>query len=536
MSGMSLPSRARAAVAAAAAAALLVPAAALAAPSVPLPGQAGSAPGQGKKGEGGAQDATVVAVIDSGFSPYHQDFLASTMPQAKDGDPGNDLPLHRAPHTWLPGFPQPSAFASYEQLQIDTEAVADPAAVPDEIAKGDADVWAGTQRSTDETVNYYSLPGTKVIGAMAFGTDQILTNTGAHGMGTSSSAVGNVYGTCPSCLVVLIRYSGAAAGEDAIEWALKQPWIDVISNSYGFSLASRDRFYAGSDTEAQRAAVERGQQVFFSAGNGQENAFLVPNTTLLSSQEGPDWIVTVTATNPRNKGSYTGTGKPADVAGLGTDYPSSYGATTTTNGRNFSGTSNATPQVAGAYAEALHRLRTAIPGASRVQQDGVIARGDVTCAAAVPDCELADGALTGRELRERLFASSVSHGNGFDPGSQGLAITPTTPRVLDTHRAAEGYGTWFGRWAKDGVDRYETELARLVEPALGRAAGPERPPGEREYFVADSACRQHLWGSWDQGTWDGQEALPATDPQQPTRTFLVEGCRRLPTQLAGDRP
>jgi len=485
-------------------------------------------------GEGGAQDAVVVAVIDSGFSPYHEDYLASTMPQAEDDDPGNDLPLDRPPHEWLPGFPAPSAFASYDPLRIDVAGVESGAATPAALAAGDEAQWATVRQSTSDAVRYRYLPGTKVVGALAFGTGRVLQPTSAHGMGSASSAVGSRYGTCPSCLLVFLQYGGASTAEDAIEWAMDQPWIDVITNSYGFSLVNRDRFYAGSDTEAQREAVERGQQVFFSAGNGQENAFLAPNATLFSSQEGPDWIVTVTATHPRNKGSFTGTGKPADVAGLGVDYPTSYGATSTTNGGSFSGTSNATPQVAGLYAEALSRLRTALPGPSRVQEDGVVARGPAGCGAARPDCELADGVVTGREMRDRLLQSSVSTGNGFDVGSQGL-VGPS-PRVLDTWRAAEGHGTWFGRWAKDRVDRYEGELDRLVQPVLGTAAAPARPAGEREYFVADSACRQHLWGSWDGGYWDGEEALPSADPQQPTRTFLGGPCRSLPQLLSRENP
>ncbi len=42
------------------------------------------------------RDATVVAVIDSGFNPYHHDWAAATTP--------GDFPLDRAPQRWLPGF------------------------------------------------------------------------------------------------------------------------------------------------------------------------------------------------------------------------------------------------------------------------------------------------------------------------------------------------------------------------------------------------------------------------------------------------
>jgi hypothetical protein len=509
-------------------------AAALAAVLVPVTAVAQAETDSAVTVEGGPQDAVVVAVIDSGFSPYHQDYLASTMPQAQDVVAGNELPLDRPPHEWLPGFPAPSSFAGYAPLDLSIGAVEDPSASPSALTAQDAAQWNTVKTSTSQAIDYRWIPGTKVIGALAFGTGKVRDVTGAHGMGTASSSTGNLYGTCPSCAMLFLQYGDAATAEDAIGWAMKQPWIDVITNSYGFSLVHRDRFYAKSDTEAQRAAVDRGQQIFFSAGNGQENAFLAPNTTLFSSQEGPDWIVTVTASNPRNKGNYTGTGKPADVAGIGTDYPTSYRATNTVNGTSFGGTSNATPQVAGQYAEALYRIRTAMPGPSRLQADGVIARGAAGCAAVRSDCELADGALTGRELRDRLLQSSESTGNGFDVGSQGVGSP--SPRVLDTYRAAEGHGTWFGRWAKDKVDRYEDEIGRLVQPVLGAAAPAARPDGEREYFVADSACRQHLWGTWTGGYWDGAQPLPAADPTQPTRTFLAGPCRSLPSLLSRGNP
>ena len=63
----------------------------------------------------------MIAVIDSAINPYHWDFLASKMPQALDKDPSNDLPLKTAPDRWLPGFPSPKAFESYNSLELTYE-------------------------------------------------------------------------------------------------------------------------------------------------------------------------------------------------------------------------------------------------------------------------------------------------------------------------------------------------------------------------------------------------------------------------------
>ena len=79
--------------------------------------------------------------------------------------------------------------------------------------------------------------------------------------------MGNLHGTCPECLLVFINYGDQAGAEAAIEWAESQPWIDLISNSYGFSdVYGRDRIYTGSDTTKQRDAILRGQSILFSSG------------------------------------------------------------------------------------------------------------------------------------------------------------------------------------------------------------------------------------------------------------------------------
>ncbi|MCA1710244.1 MAG: S8/S53 family peptidase [Actinobacteria bacterium] len=480
-----------------------------------------------------AGDATVIAVIDSGFSPYHQDFLADYLPAEAAG-----LPLTKAPDTWLPGFPKPSAFASYSPLKLTLDS--ESSTNMDKLHDADKEQWASVKESGSKGVNYRWIPGTKVIGALTFGVEDgdrpvdraafgdagtIYGSGGSeHGMGTSSVAVGNLHGACPQCLLVFIQYTDQSSAERALTWAMKQPWIDAISNSYGFSagVAVRDRVYNGTDIATEKVASERGQTVFFSAGNGLENAFTVPNSTLTSSQEGPDWVVTVGATDPNGK-DYTGTGKPADVAGIGTGYPSAYDSTTVSNGAKFGGTSNATPQVAGTYAQSLWQLRRALPGSSRVQAGGVIAKGGpVRCAS----CELKDGVLTAGELRQRLFTAARPTAGGF---TDGLAGAAQTPAVADSRWAAEGYGTFRGTLNRSG-DGVSEDVKRVVGPALGTAKAQARPAGETEWFRVDSFCRQHIWGTWSGGAYRNDKAtpLPAADPVSwPTRTAIQAGCPAL---------
>ena len=248
----------------------------------------------------------------------------------------------------------------------------------------------------------------------------------------------------------------------------------------------------------------------------------MPNSTLLSSQEGPDWVVTVGATDPDNSKDFTGTGKPADVAGIGHSYPTSFGSTTTSNGKSFSGTSNATPQVAGTYGRTLWEARRALPGASRTQAAGVVAKGGRLACGRARACELGDGVLTAAELRTRLLQGATPTAGGFTDGLLGAAQTPA---VADSRFAAEGHGTFRGRLTAGG---FESELtSRILGPLLGRSAAPARPAGESDWFRVDSACRQHLWGAWSGGAFvdAARTPQPAADPVAwPTRTAIQQGC------------
>ena len=502
-------------------------------------------------------DAVIIAVIDSGISPYHWDYLAAHMPQAKTSSKADDLPLTKAPHTWLKGFPKPSAFEEYGALKLSVDAK-NPKRDQQSLATKDADRFDSIERSRRDHPSLYWIPGTKVIGAMSYGIPataepkkpaKALYGNGVaeHGQGTASVSVGNINGTCPECLLVFIQASAEDQYEAAIDWAMKQPWIDAISNSYGMSssILLRDRVYGGADTALQKAATERGQTVFFSAGNGIANDFITPNGTLPSAQEGPDWIVTVGATDPANV-DYSGAGKPADIAGIGSMYKSAYGGKTVTGTGDFSGTSNATPTVAGTYGRALWLARKALSGPSRVQAGGVVARGGkYRCGAKRRGCELGDGVLTRAELQRRLFEGATPTPGGFAgrrkvPGSVlGLVPVPqpvggapvpfvTTPAVADERRLSEGYGTY--RAKMDGAAKWLKEFdGRLWGVMTGAVAAPKRPAGDTEWFRVDSWSRQHIWGAWKGGAYlDGTRTpLPAPDPATPSRNAYHAGCNAL---------
>ena len=490
--------------------------------------------------EGGKDDVTVVAVLDGGINPYHWDFLSARMPQHLDGVPGNDIPLDRPAAEWLPGF---GGFSSLDRIDLELDA-SDP-----DAGFGETKPLEELKTSTADNRRAYWLPGTKIIGAMLFGdgedTGSLWQGADAHGVGTTSSLAGNLHGTCPECLLFFIDYGATSEdAEAAIEWAESQPWIDVISNSYGHG-GTVPKFYAGSDVEKQRAATERGQEIVFSGGNGVENAYAASNPTAFSSQKGPDWILTVGAAAPgqdnyydadADGGAYSGAGKPVDVAGVGSDYPNAYGASTVSGVGDFGfgGSSNAAPTVAGLYARSLYLARTALGGPSRVQAGGVIASGTpVACGTRRPDCELGDGRLTEPELRTRVLHGAVRSAGGTAFLGQ-LGQHPTAPPVGEEELLGEGHGTYFARQAGPVPDSREwlVELERVYGPMVGRAPVLERPEGERDWFVVDSYCKQQNWGAWRFGYYvEGETGLPGTDPAWPVRSAYRETCLGGPTPL-----
>lgn len=489
-------------------------------------------------GEGGIDDVVVVAVIDSGLNPYHWDLGAHLMPQHLNDAADDDLPLDTDPALWLPGFPGPGAFADYAALNV-TLAPDNASQDMKELYDGDAEAWSQVRQSKTDDISYRWIPGTKVVGYVTFQGPSVNPVTreetpsngyaaAAHGMGSASVSVGNIHGSCPECLLVFVNGPSEAANE----WVLQQDWIDAQTNSWGFSAGMRDRMYAGSNTELQREAIERGQSVFFSAGNGQANTFTIPNPTLFSSQEGPDWIITVGAIDPADRSSYSGHGKPSDIANVGSAYPRSGGGNVTSEG-SFGGTSNATPVTAGLYAKALYELRKQMTGASRIQAGGVIAQGELDCGDAGPDCATDDAIVTVHELRAALFAAAQHTGVGWKtptpglPGSvQGIALpTPDTPDIYwpdnqELTFMAQGHGAFVG--LLDGADVYASEVDSIV----GHATGAWMAEADTEldaWMMADSYCRQSLWGTWDHGYYQGD--LPASDRTgHPVRTWLIEDC------------
>ena len=159
----------------------------------------------------------------------------------------------------------------------------------------------------------------------------------------------------------------------------------------------------------------------------------------------------------------------------------------------------------------------------RCQAGGVISVGKARCGKARPACEVGDGKLTAVELRNRLLLGAKSTGGGTAPG--GLA---PQPRLADEHWANEGYGTYYARLKQDDA-LWLKEQSQFTGPLLGTRAALKRPADEKAWFLVDSWCRQHIFGSWSGGTYkEGRDTLPGPDPAAaPVRTAYGVACNAL---------
>ncbi|MGW2563660.1 S8 family serine peptidase [Streptomyces sp. NPDC001514] len=397
---------------------------------------------------------TVIGIADTGINPYHLEFSAQTYPDPDVLALTKNFTRH--PSEYIPGYP------------------ASAPALPVTLGKGylpeaDKALWT-SERLPGGTLHW--IPGTKIIGAYSSSVDgdhPVLDDNG-HGTGSASVSAGNRYGYCPTCLLVMVE------GLDETV-ATTYPWVDITSHSFGY-IGGAPVGPVLSGEEVTKGAAERGQTVLFAAGNGVGNAFDVPVSTWHSDQTGPDWNITVGALRRDSGRAVVGDGIPVHLSSWGIGSLPSACHTGVLCQDQFSGTSAATPYTAGVFGTTLQRVREAIgdtrPGlkAGQVVAEGTALDGSVY---------LQDGRITRGELREAVLKNAFPLGEDDLPSaSWPLASPHTAGNVL-----FEGYGAATPETAR-----------RATDVLLGRALLPERPV-EDDYFAADRAIRDSIWGGYD---------------------------------------
>ncbi len=412
---------------------------------------------------------SVIAIVDTGINPYHEEF--------------RDSAFQAHPSTYINDYPSDA-----QSLPVTLTA-----SQYQKSVAADEELW----KDVDGNKLYY-IPGTRIVGAISVaerGEYPILDDAsadGGHGTATASIAAGETIGVCPTCLIVVVE----GLGEAPLQWAMDQPWIDVVSNSWGVSI---DNFCLaglcessgivpppaslyGIDHASARRAVEDGKTVLFASGNGWLNAFDVPQVSYTNPYTGPDWFVVVGASDSSSDATVVGTGRPVDVVSYGLDWK---GASHTSHSaiRSFSGTSSATPVVAGAFGSVLQGARAALNDTHEGPHGGgVIAKGEPPGDLGSGSL-LADGELTRAESQRIVFLTART---AATVGSVGPVLPATLPNSA-AYFLYSGYGI---------VDHATAQTA--LDVVLGHDSAPQKAAAD-QWDAVDAQVRIALWGGWDDG-------------------------------------
>jgi hypothetical protein len=420
----------------------------------------------------------VVAVIESSLNPYHDEFAR----------PG----LTRHPSSYIAGYPKTA-----KPLRLSLGA-----SDYDKAATADDALWRGLPAR-----ELLYVPSTNFAGLVYLPTDSpldgdtsvsvgtegvgdnsrpVINGQQFHGTGVSSVLAGSRYGACPDCLVVFVAADDA---EEGFAWAAAQPWIDVISNSWGGPLgvpsrgdAARPEQAADPSAEFTRKAAEQGKVVLFGSGNGATGlGGIVPSPaqhseTYSSPFTGPPWILTVGAAKANGQPT-NWHDIPVDVIAQGEARPAASPGSIQDQ-QFFLGTSCATPIAAGVIGQALLNARRAVADTGTGPR-----RGSLVVPAPgtrkIGRGPLADANLGRAELVDA--ALSVAAWQPFDPGS--LVTDPLVTPTTSLSYAYQGHGR---------LDRDTIPL--LTNVLLGKAPQPPRPE-MAEWAAGHQQRRTALWGS-----------------------------------------
>lgn len=265
----------------------------------------------------------VVAIVDTGVNPYHQVFqrpdlatedLPSRIREAGSGQPPVSLELRRT-SDYLGSI------------------------------RSDAALW--TQVPDQRLVHF---EGTNVLGYELRDRslpDLPVLDRSGHGTMTANAAVREA----PGALVVMVT---ADDYDDGVRWAAEQPWIDLISLSWGpvvNAAGAAEPYATGFDTyDATRKAHQAGKIVFAATGND-------PTPAQTDTTSGPPWVHAVSGAEPEATGRAVASGNMIDTVANWTQTLAAYDSTD--ENVTGSGTSFATPTTAGIAARILHEVRQA---------------------------------------------------------------------------------------------------------------------------------------------------------------------------------
>lgn len=432
-----------------------------------------------------AADA-VVAFVDTGINPYHVTF--------RDGSPRS----YQHPSTYLEGYPTDA-----RALPVTLDAPSYKAAV-----KTDCELWKSVQPGT-----LYWVPGTKIVGAISFSTPgavqcttaqpsgMLLLDLNGHGTMVASRGTSTEYGACPDCLTTAVQFpasvpllnpgSSTPPAIAAVEWAAANAgWIDAQSNSWGPIVplweptGTAGLLTANPDLVRAVEKVSSTHLAAWASGNGAAfRGGVLGHPTLLAPHLAPSAVIVGGHDSGRMN---TWPGFPPHVV---SDSCSSWAArrdSTDASGDSVgSGTSAATPFVAGGAARILMEARELLGDRRTGVRDGVVARGPAGLVGSGP---LVDGLFTLAEWKRLVLLTATARPVAQYEDGPVCPVGPYAPtpvRWVDVPPAYPEY-VHIGYGAVD-----TPAVQRAVDVLNGSAAAPDRARTD-DYFALDAAARHQL--------------------------------------------
>lgn len=399
----------------------------------------------------------VVALIDTGIQPYHEEFRQNV----------EDAYAH--PSTYIPDYPTDVPSLNITLDALDLEAA----------QEADEGLWESAQENT-----MYWIPGTKFVGVIGVGTD---LPGGGHGTMVASRAGGNTI-SIPGedVLLVVVRVPLLLFDENpglGVRWAADQDWIDIQSNSWGTPFMCVGPVLDPMTDWMEAFKYARDKHLVFSAthnGHGNTGTFGYPSQC--QDTAGPAGVVAVGATD--NDGFARWANWFPQIAADGCANPTaaedSMEGTVNTGG----GTSSATPFSAGGAAKIILEARRILRDPTTGIHDGVIATAHP--GAVLPEKgPLADGNFTMDELKQVLFRTAISPPEEVD--SDGDACTGTQVPIPDMTPQEPLYPLiGYGEVNHNSIDH-------ALAVIRGEADLPERPT-EDTFYQEDQELRRQMWG------------------------------------------
>lgn len=415
----------------------------------------------------------VVAILDTGLNPYHDEFRQNRTEEAGG---------RAHPSTYLTGYPA-SAPAINVTFDLPNATTGNREYRVSYYYEHDSEAWNATQQE-----ELYWIPGTKIIGLIGFEAD---VPGAGHGSMTTSRAAGNSI-SIPGAEVLVVHVVAPlslslSVGDDAqsraTRWMADQPFIDIQSHSWGmpFTCAGVATQHAWGWAEAFKYARDK-QLVMVATANGHGNTGTLGYPSQCQDNSGIAGVVSVGGTD--NAGYPTWANWFPAVAADGCRNPAIVESTINQTANTGGGTSSATPFSAGGAAKIVLEARRILRDPRVGVVDGVVAEAQP--GAVLPASgPLADGIFTLDELKDVLFHTAISPPR--EDASDGDACTTNqVPFGPETPATAIFPFVGYGEVNGDAI-------VHAVEVLQGISNPLERLE-EDQLYAQDQAARRAFWG------------------------------------------